>query len=448
MLFSTLLLAAVATADVVHYPLKFRNVEDDETYARLGERAFHGTQSRGYNFYEVEVHIGTPPQKVTATFDTGSPLLWVPGANSTSCAVQKICRDSFNVSASSTWRYRTQTPNWGGHGNWGLDTVSYAGATLTGFNVWASNDQISNDLGIFGQSGDDDPTNSFVQGLWKSGKISRAVYSLDAAAPIYWRDKASEGTVNNVYYGGFDRAKYEGPLTTVKCDHHGGYAMPLGGVSVQGVQQLKKPTQIVLDTGGISLGLPNSTLQYISEKYGDGKWQSPGYWGVKCGSQIEVTYEFGYTKIDVDLSKYVLKSPHGGCRLEGVDPVQDGDILLAGPPLISKALLIYDNTWDEITVGKAKYTDESDVVEITGPIPGALNYSDWVAGKPLPSAFQTSLSSAASSVSSVASSTLAVVTTSSEPAPDATPSSTDGDSTDGDDDSDGCGIFDIFGLFC
>ncbi|KAG5358346.1 Acid protease [Yarrowia sp. B02] len=469
MLFSTLLLAAVATADVVHLPLKVRNVEGEVPSALAKRSVLHDTQVRDWQFYELEVHIGTPPQKVKALFDTGSPFLWVPGANSTECAVKKVCTNPFNVSESTSWRYQSQSANWGGHGNWGLETVNYADATLKDFHVWASNDQILNSDGIFGQSGDDDPSMSFVQGLWKSGKISRAIYSIDAAATVFWRDKATEGTINNVYYGGFDRAKYEGPLTTIKCDHHGGYAMPLGGLFIDGVQQLKKPTQIVLDTGGIALGLPNSTLEYISNKWGNGKWESPGYWGVNCGSQITLTYQFGYTTIDVDVSKYVLKSPHGGCRLEGVSPVKDGDILLTGPPLISKALVIYDNTRDEITIARAKYTDESDVVEITGDIPGAVKYTDWLASKPLPSASSSKTSSipvssvaqhVASSASSTkaaasssakpssskasstkASSTLAVKTTSSEAAaPVETDSSTEGGNT-----IDWCGLW---GLNC
>jgi hypothetical protein len=85
-------------------------------------------------------------------------------------------------------------------------------------------------------------------------------------------------------------------------------------------------------------------------------------------------------------------------------------ILLNGPSLISKALVIYDNTRDTITIVKAKYTDESDVVEITGDIPGTVKYEDWVAGKPLavassaPASSKTSTILASSSSSSSSSS--------------------------------------------
>ena len=446
MLFSNLLLATVAAAGVVHVPLKARELSEasDDVSEHLAARGLiHGTQVMGHTFYEADIEIGTPPQKVTVCFDTGSPLLWVPGANSTQCGVPNGCRSSFDNRKSSTWKYKGESKNWGGVGNTGKDTVSYAGQTLTDFNVWVSKDRMSNAFGIFGQSGYDDPSSSFVQGLANSGKISRAIYSLNSEKPILWRNKGSEGVVNNVYYGGFDRAKYEGPLTTIKCDHHGGYAMPLGGLSIKGEKvHTARDHQIVLDTGGIALTLPNNTLKTISQKNGgNGIWESPGYYKVECGSKPEITYEFGYTKIDVDLSTYVLPSPHGGCRLEGVNPAEDNrQILLNGPALISKALVIYDNVRDTITIGKAKYTDETDVIEITGDIPGTVKYEDWVAGKPLPGASsapassKTSIIPASSSVapktSSVApitadaasqSSTLAVKTTSTEPKPQPSP---------------------------
>ncbi|QNP98243.1 YALIA101S06e04742g1_1 [Yarrowia lipolytica] len=455
MLLSNILLlsvASVTSAGVVHAPLTARSIsESPHVAAYLAKRdIYHATPQMGRLYYETELEIGTPPQVVKAVFDTGSPLLWVHGSNSTQC-LQGHCQGSFNVSKSSTWHYLSESNNWGGIGNWGNETVSYAGQTLTDFETWVSKGDpyMWFEIGIFGQSGTDDPRQSFVQGLADSGKISRAVYSLNAEKPILWNKPSSKGTVNNVYYGGYDRAKYQGPLTTIKCDHHNGYAMPLGGISIEGKRvKTTRDYQIVLDTGGINLTLPNGTIKALSEAYGgNGVYEAPGYFKCKCDTNPVVTLNFGYTDIDIDLKPYMLPSPHGDCWIGGIKPVSDDtDILLNGPPVISQALVIYDNHRDTITIGKAKFTDESDVVEITGDIPGTVNYEDWLAGKPLPSSVVSSTTTSSAASSTVQRSTLAIVTTS-QPKESAQPeeSAQPDESSQPEDPFDFC---DLFGIFC
>lgn len=498
MIFSNLLLASVVAAGVVHVPLEGRQLSDAPAVAEYlaARQVDHGSLKFEGMFYQAVVEIGTPAQNVSVCFDTGSPLLWTPGTNSTDCLAGK-CVSSFDVSKSSSWKYQSEGANWGGHGIWGKEIVSYAGQALTDFNVYVSKDRFSNNLGIFGQSGHDDPKGSFVTGLARSGKISRAIYSINGEKPINWRDPGTQGTLANVYYGGFDKAKYEGPLTTIDTLHHQGYGIPISGLSIEGEKsELVGFHQVVLDTGGIALQVPNNTLQRISEKFGgNGVYETPGYWKVACGSKPSLTYEFGYTKVDVDFETYVKTSPHGGCRLEGVDPkAPDSGTLLSGPALISRALVIYDNDRDQITIGKAKFTSESDIVEITGDVPGALLYKDFVAGKPLPGASSSTsktstipasssaapksssaapksssiapksssvapktssvapkTSSVAPKTSSVApttskpapkSSTLAIKTTSTQPQPEPTPTD---DSSDGGNDNEWCSFF---GTFC
>lgn len=226
---------------------------------------------------------------------------------------------------------------------------------------------------LFSASGNDNPNISFVQALAASGKISRAVYSLNAEKPINYRVKDTQGVVTNVYYGGFDRAKYEGPLTTLKTDHHGAYALPLR-LSIDG-EKLDVPTgqQVVLDTGGLSSMYTNSTLKKLSEKYGGDGVFYDGSWQFACGTKPILNYHFGETVIPVDLSASILPSPTGKCFLAQVNIVsEDTKVLLAGPPVISRSLVIYDNERDEVTIARAKYSDQSDVIEITGDIPGAV----------------------------------------------------------------------------
>lgn len=411
---SSILFASVASAGVVHIPLVQRQLSSNpgvaESFSKrsLPPNVDHAEQIMGSHFYETTLQFGTPPQNISCAFDTGSGHLWVPGKNSTACEAGS-CREtegSFDISASSSWRYTGAGGAWGGQGIYGDDTVSYAGQTLEDFNFWVSKDHAWNNYGNFGQARDTiaSPKINFCQGLAHAGKISRAVYSLNSLAPItIFNSKHPESEwkriVTDVYYGGYDKAKYEGPLTAVNVHRIGGYSMPFAGFKVDGESQGdEKKYSIVLDTGGITLSVPNKTMAVISKKHG-GEWSNKhGQWLVNCDAKPVLTYRFGYTEIDVDMDQYIQKAMNGPeCMFQKITMVGDKDTtLLTGPPAISKAFLIYDNDRGQILVAKAKYTDESEVVEIDGDIPGAIQYTDFI--KDLDSGKQTTLAAKATSV--------------------------------------------------
>lgn len=392
MLFTNILLATVASAAVIGVPLQARNAGDasPEVLAHLEARQggdHHGTMRKWTWYYMADLNIGHPAQNVSVIFDTGSPLLWVPGTNSTGCKENK-CVSSFDVSKSSSWRYSKPGANWYGEGYWGTDSVEYAGTTLDDFNVYVSSTVLLNpeaSIGVWGQSGHKDPKGNFVQGLADKGIISRPIYSLNANSAVNFGKWATEGVVTNVYYGGFDKKKYEGPLTTIDTSGYGAYGIPLTGFLVNGKKvEGEHEHSIVLDTGGVTFQVTNNSIGAVARANG-GSWGPKG-WQLECGSKPSLTYQFGYTTIDVDLTPYLTENDGNGfCRFNNAIKyvADDKDTLLAGPAVISKALVIYDNERSQITLGRARYTDESEVVEITGDIPGAHSYKDFLAGKPL-----------------------------------------------------------------
>lgn len=342
----------------------------------------HANQTMGEWFYEANILVGTPPQNVSVVFDTGSGKLWLPGSNSTACRAGNCTHSQagYDVSKSSSWSYTGEDNHWGGTGIVGAEVVRYAGQELDSFQTWVSLDQMRNNYGIFGHSPNKDKHSSFVLNLAKAKKIPRAVYSLNAEQAIDYRGTFRRGKpiVNNVYYGGFDSAKYEGPLTTV--NYKGGYSMGFTNILVDGKEmefQGKKKKTILPDTGGLSLQLPNSTVEAISQRYGNGQHDSHG-WQVACGSQPVITYQFGNTFIPVNLT-YEVRKQDGICHLVGVDVVsEDQEQFSAGPMFISRALMIFDNDKKQITIGKARYTDESKIVELHGSkVPGAVNMKKY-----------------------------------------------------------------------
>lgn len=349
MIFPTLLLAAVASAKVLTADLFYLN-----------------------EYYETIVEVGTPPQKVRTTFDTGSGHLWIKGTNSTGCATGKCPKDTlFNVSDSSTWRYELSRSSWGGHGNNGRETVHFAGAEATDFITYVTTSDLFDGApwlpGIFGQSPVKDTNYSYVQNLAQQGVISRAVFAVGTEQHIVLNDKKVSATC---HYGGYDAAKFEGPMATVNHTDYSGIAIP-GSIQVAGkpVANEIKHT-VVLDTGGIYLRLTENTMNAIATHYGGGK-DDKGY-HVDCSSQPEVEFKFGVAVIPVELKRY-FPEKNGKCYAEHIAIVPDNTAnLLEGPDLISSAYVIYDHDRQQIHIAKARYTDETDVREITGDIPGAI----------------------------------------------------------------------------
>lgn len=368
---SSIFFASLAAAGVVKLPLHAR---------ANSEIVLNGHQTMGEWFYEANILVGTPPQNISVVFDTGSGKLWLPGANSTACLAGNCTHPQapYNVSKSSSWRYTGGGEHWGGDGIVGAETVRYAGQELDGFETWVSRDEMRNNYGIFGHSPNKDKHSSFLLALKKAKKIHRAVYSLNAEEPIDYRGTFRRGKpiVNNVYYGGFDEAKYEGPLTTV--NYKGGYSMGFTNILVDGKAMVFQGKKTLLpDTGGLSLQLPNSTVQEISKRYGNGQYDHNG-WQVDCNSQPEITYQFGETFIPVNLTMEVRREG-GLCHLIGIDIVPETNSeFSAGPMFISRALMIFDNDKKQITLGKAKYTDETNIVELRGSkVPGATNMKKY-----------------------------------------------------------------------
>lgn len=394
MIVSSILLATLVSAGVINIPVKLRPLhEAPDVASHLLQRrgVLHGTPHMDDTFYEASLLVGTPPQELTATFDTGSITLSFPGANSTECLAGNCDafgnHTTYNISKSSSWRYAYPKPDWYGHGIAGNETVGFAD-TKVGMQMWVSTDHMQNSAGIFGhgpttvqQPGGDVHYASFVLNLANNGLISRALFSVVADAPIDNRnfDTNWKSTAVQVYYGGFDESRYQGPLTTVDCDTNTWetFIVPVSEYSLDGVTlPPPKSRKMLFDTGGITLDISNTTMKHIASKYG-GHYNG-STWSIACGAKPVMGYHFGATTIDVPLEHYVHKDDDGVCRMSQLNVVSDdADVWISGPPFLSRAMVIFDNTRRQVTLAKAKYTSESKIVEITGDIPGAQHLNDY-----------------------------------------------------------------------
>lgn len=383
MQFSNLLLATVASlvsAGVVHLPLQARSLSSD---------VIHGEVTSTGAYYVAEFELGTPAQKIKAVFDTGSMILAIPGRNSKQCAAG-TCNfygdeTSFDDSKSSTWKSDFSSEQWGGQGHFGTDNLTFAGTTVSA-QPWVSTEWNGNSA-IWGmgdyRGNPQAPDQTYPRTLLEEGKISRGLFSVHADAPVEDSHYTKRNPTNvQVYFGGFDDKKYEGPLTTMNLTvSRWTYTVPVEFIVDGELVPQKREWQILADTGGISISLPNNTMQAIAAKHG-GFWDTKREkWAIDCDAEPIVEYKFGETLIPVPLKQFVHHeiASSSKCELTQIRVSNDegGDgVLGTGPPFLSRALIVFDIERDQLTIGKAKYTDETNVVEISDKIPGAVFFGN------------------------------------------------------------------------
>lgn len=87
--------------------------------------------------YLVNITVGTPPQKLSVTLDTGSSDLWIPAASAPLCKKGSCDFGSFDPSSSSSYQIVEQdgfnityaAPGDTDAGDWGADTITIDGSS-------------------------------------------------------------------------------------------------------------------------------------------------------------------------------------------------------------------------------------------------------------------------------------------------------------------------------
>ncbi|ETV98046.1 hypothetical protein H310_09339 [Aphanomyces invadans] len=171
------------------------------------------------NFVEFQFYgdmtVGTPPQQLVVTFDTGSSDLWVPGSACVHCAGSH----RFTLSSSSTFRL-SSNPNFTiaygsgqAHGMSGIDTIAVSGYNATGVPlgvVEEEEDSLSNMKpdGLMGLAFDGLATFSHPP------PFMLLVHQNPDLAPRFSFYLTPDPNTNGseVIFGGFDAARMEGQV--------------------------------------------------------------------------------------------------------------------------------------------------------------------------------------------------------------------------------------------
>ena len=366
-------------SNVVRLPLR-RSINPIDNHRR---RQLPVTLENNEVSYLVDLEVGTPPQSVTLSIDTGSSDIWVFAPEGCNDCNGGVCKSSIHrflhylpeiddPTASSTDEYVddfgdfsiTYFDNSGATGYYVGDTVSIGSATVTNvtLGVATSSTDMSNRYSVMGIGLDATQSSSvkhagFIDNLYDQGLIASHSYS------IYLDD--IESNTGSILFGGTDSSKYSGDLVSLPIVPYTDNTARLqvtwtylsvtdeSGTTTQlSASDLSYP--VTLDTGYTTTVLPVNMFNYLASLLGASGPDDNGSYYVPCELPSGyLTYGFGdgpEVTINVPFSELAVPLSSGECFF-GFLP-QDNVVLSFGDTFLRSAYVNYD--FDASTIGLAQ----------------------------------------------------------------------------------------------
>ncbi|XP_020099337.1 aspartic proteinase oryzasin-1-like [Ananas comosus] len=278
--------------------------------------------------YFGEIGIGSPPQKFTVIFDTGSSNLWVP---SSKCYFSIACffHAKYKSSQSSTYRKNGTTA-----------AIQYGSGAISGY---FSQDHVTvGDLVVKHQDfieATREPTLTFVVAkfdgilglgfqeisvggavpVWdnmvKQGLIKEPVFS-------FWFNRNEEdGEGGEIVFGGVDPSHYKGKHTYVPVTQKGYWQFEMGDVLIDGQTTgfCKGGCAAIADSGTSLIAGPTTVITEINQKIG-----ASGVVSQECKT---VVAEYGQQILElllVETNRAKICSRAGLCAFDGTHGVSIG----------------------------------------------------------------------------------------------------------------------------
>lgn len=348
--------------------------------------------------YLATMFVGSDRQKVLPVLDTGSSDLWVMASSNPYCASEDCTGMKFDPSSSTTFENTSEPFNIeyleekGASGFLCKDTVEIGGASVknaylavadeasitqdvfgVGYTAGEAVAKLDIDSGTYSNSYPNYPVS-----LKNEGLINTVAYSL------YLNNmEAKDGTI---LFGGVDHAKYEGTLgilqTIVMLPEYVDFPTSLtvllysinvksGDTACPLITDFAAP---VLFDSGTSFGmLPNDTIGVMASAYGYKYNPEIGYFEGNCSLIDFDGFEFNFSGVNVTVPPESLLYPgpiDGECIL-AIQPAPTFLNVIMGDVFLRNFYIVYDLDNNQIALGQAKYTDESDIEEIGSTIPRA-----------------------------------------------------------------------------
>ena len=359
------------------------------------------------DLYFVQLEVGSKGEKVSAYINLNSGVVALP-ASEVVCydipkadeseyfktsSYKRVRRDdasikpttntctsygSFETGKSDSWTKFDETYHiFNGvldvRGTYGADSVQMNGEKIDNapFIVFNETYSIGGSLGLasnmnntYATSSSEIEYDTFLDRLVKEGIIERNIFSLYLNNP-----NALSGFV---LFGGVDYAKIDGKLTTIpmiKDFANGDYQILMSGLDLvvngESHNMYMDPDAVKLTSLQYTI-LPIEVFDNIVTSLNATQNHLHTYY-INCPADdsIKLSFHFPGIDIEVPLNDLVLPNPKGDlCLLKirkGLQPYLGNDFL-------KHAYVVFDNDKSEISLGKVKYTDKTNISVISSSL--------------------------------------------------------------------------------
>ncbi|KAJ2046782.1 aspartic proteinase precursor, partial [Coemansia sp. S155-1] len=281
------------TPQVITIPLR-------SSQANINDTSMSPPGNRGFQSYFGEIQLGTPPQRFSVVFDTGSSDFWIPSIDCDSVACSAHSRFNHSASGSYVTSHLPFSLNYGTGGligQVGSDTVQVGNVSAPGLHVG-----LATHMGRFfrttlfdGVFGLGFPKLSRIQAdpplytMIQNGLLEKPVFS-------FWVREGKNGqhAGGEVVLGGVNERRFEGRTRTIPIVRKMYWEVELNGLLINENQVPNISSQTaIIDTGTALIVLPAVDADAVNQFLGAiPLFDEYGLYAIDCRKDNKPTIKF------------------------------------------------------------------------------------------------------------------------------------------------------------
>lgn len=372
MVFKVLALsAAVVASAVITVPIKKMKTQGqvyrDNNLMPIPEDPFGANRGMGTDpdvpihdyqnaQYYGEMTVGTPPQKFSVIFDTGSSNLWVPSKQCTNCGSHPLYdSSSSSTSTKNGTIFKIQYGSGPVSGFLSGDAVTVGGVSTTAQTFAEITDTTGLGLayklgkfdGILGLGYRDisvDGIQTVMGNLKAQGAIEKNIVSFYLS---------SDGSDGEMMLGGYDATKFTGLPKFIPVSQKGYWETKLDGFTVNGAK-VTTAANCIFDTGTSLLAGPTGEVKKLAATIGaKPMFLNRNEYKIDCSkidSLPDLVFILGGNPYALKAKDYIIQS--GTICLFGVTgidvPAPRGPLWILGDIFIRQFYTIFDQENDQV----------------------------------------------------------------------------------------------------